>query len=132
MRFALVLIAALALSACSTFSGTRGQFTTTENVTISGATTGFSDRVIAIGERLGYQYSGGDRTRNSVILTDQPNFGQSVLGRSFSVTMTVTLNSDGRSVRVDLSSFGQREDGARNSEDRLRELRSALQSEFAS
>lgn len=132
MRILLSLILALSLSACATFSGTRGQFVTTENVAVTGATTSFSDRVIAIGERLGYQYSGGDRTQNSVRLTDQPNFGQSVLGRSFSVQLTVTLNSDGRSVRVEYTSIGQRQDGARNSEERLNELRVALQSEFAS
>ena len=130
MRRLLLIISVLLLSACSTFSGTTGQFVTSETVSVSGQTSGFTDRVIAIGKRMGYQYSGGNRGQNLVRLTDQPNFGQTMLGRAFSVQMTVALQGDGRTIAIEFTSVGGSSDGEKNSERRLRELKAALQSEF--
>ena len=132
MRYLFVFISALLLTGCSTFSGTTGQFMTSETVSLNQRATSFTEKVIAVGERLGYQYTGGDRSNNVVRLADQPNFGQSMIGRAFSVQLTLTLQGGGRSIKVDYISVGDRSAGAKKSEQRLRELRSALQAQFGS
>ncbi|MEM1050635.1 MAG: hypothetical protein AAGI28_00935 [Pseudomonadota bacterium] len=129
MRIFTAIVCALLLTGCATFSGIGGQFMTTESVAITGETTNFSDRVIGLGERLGYQYSGGDRSKNSVKLSDEPNFVTSMTSRSFSVFTTVTLNPDGQTITIDFTSVGGKSNGSR-SQQRLSELRSALQAEF--
>lgn len=130
MRFVLIIIAALGLAGCASFSGLGGQFSTVETVTLAKPATNFEQGVIAVGERLGYQYTGGDRSNNIVRLADQPNFGQSMIGRSFTVQMTLTLENGGRTITIDYVSAGDRSAGARKSQERMRELRAALQSQF--
>ncbi|MGP1354556.1 MAG: hypothetical protein ACTS1Z_14665 [Parasphingopyxis sp.] len=92
----------------------------------------FVDTVIAVGEELGYQYTGGNRAENLVQLSDQPNFGESVImGRSYTVQLYVSLQPDGRTVEIQFYSAGGRATaGAERSQERIREFRSALQARF--
>lgn len=132
MRWVFIMIMSAALTACATFSGTSGQFSTTEEMVLPSTPANFLDTVIAVGEELGYQYSGGNRAENLVQLSDQPNFGESVImGRSYTVQLYVSLQPDGRTVEIQFYSVGGRATaGAERSQERIREFRSALQARF--
>lgn len=130
MRILVLLVLSLSLAGCASFSGQRGQFTTVETLQLAKQPAGFVDGVIAVGQSLGYQYTGGDKAKNIVNLSDQPNFGESVvLGRSYTVQLEVALK--GRTVEIQfLALGGSSTSGAKKSEKRLREFKDALRQQW--
>lgn len=133
MRASIVAILALLLGACSTFSGASGQFTTEDVVVLDRPVSNFGafkQGMINIGEQNGYQWTGGSDRNRTVNLSDQPNFGQSMIGRVFTVQMTFTLRQDMRTVDIMFASFGDRSSGATNSLNRLEEVKGLMQNRF--
>tara|TARA_R100001244_G_scaffold6593_24_gene8166 strand:+ start:38141 stop:38527 length:387 start_codon:yes stop_codon:yes gene_type:complete len=122
----------LTVSGCASFSGLGGQFTTVETVQLSKQPASFVDSVIEVGKSLGYQYTGGNRATNLVQLADQPNFGESVvLGRNYSVQLSVQLKPNGGTVEMTFISFGSRStSGEAKSQKRIREFKDALRAKF--
>lgn len=131
MKRMLILVLAMSLAGCAAFSGAGGQFTTTDTLELSKHPTRFYDDVIAVGQQLGYQHAGGNRAANLVRLADQPNFGESMIGRAYSVQVTVTLKPNGRTVEMVFASFGGRAtSGADKSQERIEQLKAALRQRF--
>lgn len=132
MKYALAAVLAALLTGCASFSGLGGQYQTTDTVEVSKRPARFFDDVIAVGQQLGYQHTGGNRATNMVLLADQPNFGESMIGRAYSVQVSVTLKPDGRTVEVIFTAVGGRATaGADKSQDRLEQLKAALRQRFA-
>ena len=131
MRFFIAAIGAILLAGCAGMSGLGGQWSSTETVEINKRPSRFYEDVIAVGEQLGYQHTGGDRSANTVRLADQPNFGQTMLGKSFSMQVTVTLKPNGRAIEVMYTALGGRSDaGSKKSQERIETLKAALRQRF--
>lgn len=127
--FALVL--ATLVMGCASFSGLGGQYTTTETLTLSKRPANFYDDVILVGQELGYQHTGGNKSANSVNLSDQPNFGETMIGRNYSVQATITLKPDGRTVEILFVAVGSRSTAAaKKSQERIDQLKAALSQKF--
>lgn len=123
----LFILAPVALTACASFSGLGGQYQTTETVEIASSPANFYDDVVSVGQQLGYQHTGGNRSANVVNLADQPNFGENLMGRNYSVQVRVSLQPDGRSVDLMFTAFGSRTTaGADKSQERIEQLKAAL------
>ncbi|WP_157075210.1 hypothetical protein [Erythrobacter sp. AP23] len=133
MRAFLVAILALMLGACATFAGAGGQFQTEDTIVLDRQVTSFASfkqGMINIGEQNGYQWTGGSDRNRTVNLSDQPNFGQTMIGRAFSVQMAFTLRQDMRTVDIMFTSFGDSSSGASNSLRRLQEIKGLMQNHF--
>ena len=127
MRIVLALAGATLFAGCASFSGLGGQYQSTETVELRQRPANFYDDVVATGQQLGYQHAGGDRGKNVVMLADQPNFGESVIGRAYTVQITASLKPDGRTVELLYTAFGGRSTaGADKSQQRLEQLKAAL------
>ena len=131
MRIILAALLAVALAGCAGMAGSRGQYQSTETIEIAKKPTRFYEDVIAVGEQLGYQHTGGNRSTNSVMLADQPNFGETLLGKSYTTQITVTLQPNGRTIDVMYTAFGGRSTaGAKKSQERIETLKAALSQRF--
>ncbi len=131
MRYLLAILLAVALSGCAGMAGMGGQYQTTETIEISKRPARFYDDVITVGEQLGYQSTGGNRAANMVSLADQPNFGESMMGKVYSVQVTATLQPNGRTIELMFTSIGGRSTaGAKKAQDRIETLKAALRQQF--
>ena len=132
MRLAITVAAAMLLAACGSFSGLSGQYQTTESVEIARRPANFYDDVVMVGQQLGYQHTGGNRAANMVNLADQPNFGENLIGRSYSTQITLTLQPNGRSIEMLFVAVGSRTTaGAGRSQERIDQLKAALRQRFS-
>lgn len=131
MRVFMIAIMALSISACASFSGMGGQYQTTETVELSQRPAHFYDTVVAVGQQLGYQHTGGNRSANIVHLSDQPNFGENLIGRAYSVQVMAALQPSGRTVELTFTAVGSRTTaGANKSQERIDQLKTALAREL--
>ena len=132
MKYFGALTGALLLTGCASFSGVSGQYQSTETVAIAQQPSNFYDDVVAVGQQLGYQHAGGNRSNNTVQLTDQPNFGESVImGRAYAVSVSVKLLPNGRDIELLFVATGGRATaGSDKSQRRIDELKTALQQRF--
>lgn len=131
MRVILAAAMALSLSGCASFSGLGGQYQSTETIEIARRPANFYNDVVTIGQRLGYQHTGGNRGANTVNLTDQPNFGETMIGRAYSVQIMVALQPNGRAIDMTFTAVGSRTTaGANKSQERIDQLKAALAHEL--
>ena len=66
-----------------------------------------------------------------VSLADQPNFGESMMGKVYSVQVTATLQPNGRTIELMFTSIGGRSTaGAKKAQDRIETLKAALRQQF--
>ncbi len=131
MRVVLAVLGPVLLAGCAAFSGLGGQYQTTETIEIASRPANFYDDVIAAGQQLGYQHTGGNRSNNTVSLADQPNFGETMIGRSYSVQVTVALRPNGHTIDLQYTAFGGRSTaGADKSQRRIEQLKTALRQRF--
>lgn len=132
-RSVIILLFALLLGACSTFAGAGGQFQTEDRIVLDRPVAkfgAFKQAMISIGEQNGYQWTGGSYRVQTVNLSDQPNFGQTMIGRSFSVQMTFRMAQGMRTVDISFTSIGDSSSGASTSLKRLDEIKSLMQNRF--
>jgi hypothetical protein len=133
MKFLVMTPAVLLLAGCASFSGLGGQYQSAEVVEIAKRPANFYDDVVSVGQGLGYQHTGGDRARNTVHLADQPNFGETMIGRAYSVQVIAVLRPTGRTVDLTFTSIGSRTtSAAKKSQQRIDELKEALRQRFGS
>lgn len=133
MRILLAALLAAALSGCAGLAGVGGQYQTTETVEITKRPARFFEDVVAVGEQLGYQHTGGNRSANTVNLADQPNFGESMLGKVYSMQVIVALQPNGRTIDLTYYAFGGRSTaGSKKSQERVETLKAALRQRFGS
>lgn len=130
-NIALVCATSLALAGCTSFAGVGGSFQSTDTVAIAQAPTNFYDDIVSIGQQLGYQHAGGNRASNTVQLMDQPNLGESMMGRSYRVSVGVKLLPTRQDVEIlYVASGGRATAGANRSQERIGELRAAIQQRY--
>jgi hypothetical protein len=133
MKQLLACLSAILLAGCASFSGVGGGFRSTDTVAIAAAPANFYDEVVEIGQELGYQHAGGDRASNSVQLMDQPNLGESMMGRAYRVSVGVRLLPGGRDIELlYVATGGRATTGADRSQRRISELKAALQARYGS
>ncbi|QJB69861.1 hypothetical protein [Parasphingorhabdus halotolerans] len=126
---ALMIVTTGTLSGCAigSLSGNSSQFNTVETLTLSKRPDNFFDGMVAIGKAQGYQYTGRDASINQINFTDQPNFGQTIIGTSFSINIIVTLKPDGRTVEMRFFGAGTGSSSdAERSTLRIEKLKSAI------
>jgi hypothetical protein len=131
MRYVVAAVGAVLLAGCASFSGVGGQYSTTETVEVARRPANFYDGVVTVGQQLGYQHTGGNRSANTVNLGDQPNFGETLIGRSYGTRVMVTLQPDGRTIEIMYTAVGgSTTAGAARSQQRIEQLKAALQQQF--
>lgn len=132
MRLPSLIFLVLSLSACTNvglIASPSEQFSTSESFRLKASPPNFVDTVIEVGQGLEYKYSGVDRSKNLVRLTDNASIGIGVLiGKTSNINLEVRLEPDGHTVAIQLDAFGNFKTANHEKiNQRLSELKAALQ-----
>lgn len=131
---AALLVATPLFGGCTAVGGIVGEtrsYTVDDSISISSKPSNFTQRVITVGEALGYKVSGTSSSRNTITFDDNEGLGSALVGIMAQRTMTVTLSENGRSIDLMLLMVGNANNATQTKADeRLAEFKKALESEF--
>lgn len=131
---AALLVATPVLSGCTAVGGIVGEtrsYTVDDTIIISEAPANFTQRVIRVGEALGYKVSGTSSARNSISFDDNEGLGSALVGIMAQRTMTVALSEDGSTIGLMLIMAGNANNATQaKAEERMAEFKEALNNEF--
>ncbi len=135
MRILLTILAALSLSGCTSVGmlvSPQREFTTTQTMQLRARPANFVDTVVEVGQSLDYKYSGVDRAKNKVKLTDHSTAGIGVLiGKVSRLELNISLSPNGRTVNFEIAAAGNYSTSNQEKiEARLQQLKDALRAKF--
>lgn len=133
---AALLVSIPVLSGCTAVGEMVGEtrsYTVDDTIPISGTPSNFTQRVITVGETLGYKVSSTSSARNSISFDDNEGLGSALVGIMARRTMTVGISEDGRSIGLMLMMTGNANNATQAKADgRMVEFKRALSNEFGS
>lgn len=131
---AALLVATPFLGGCTAVGGIVGEtrsYTVDDTIIISETPANFTQRVIRVGEALGYKVSGTSSARNSISFDDNEGLGSALVGIMAQRTMTVALSEDGSTIGLMLIMAGNANNATQaKAEERMAEFKQALINEF--
>ncbi len=135
MRIFLAVLLSITLSSCTSVGllvSPQREFTTTQTMQLRARPANFVDTVAQVGKSLGYNYSGVDRAKNKLKLTDHSTAGMGVLiGKISRLELTIWLSPNGRTVNFEIAAAGNYSTSNQDKiEARLQKLKDALRAKF--
>ncbi len=131
---AALLFATPILGGCTAVGGIVGEtrsYMVDDTISVSSSPTNFTQRVITVGEALGYKVTSTSSSRNSISFDDNEGLGSALVGIMAQRTMTVALSESGRSIDLMLVMAGNANNATQaKADERMAEFKRALDNEF--